>query len=198
MKKFVVAVAIVVLLLSAQVSQAADLQEGWYVKLAAVALYGFDYGINFYTGTAWHFTGELGEHGPFTVTSPDPVWAERTIAVNETVSGIAPYTSVYLWGEPENPVTYDVTEIGLFWETDYDAASMRLELLSYDGFDFTLLWSQDKSGFNSGYHNVLSAWQQIPVGSVPVFRVTAIPEPSSLLALFGYFGAIALMHRRRS
>ncbi len=198
MKKLVVALAIVVLLLSAQVSQAVDLQEGWYVKLAAVALFGFDYGINFYTGTAWYFTGELGEYGPFTVTSPDPVRAERLIAVTETASRIAPGTSVYLWGEPENAVTYDVTEMGPYWETNYDASCMRLELLSYDGVDFTLLWTQDKSGFNAGIRNVLSSSQMIPIGSVPVFRVTVVPEPSSLLILFGCFVGTTLVRRRRA
>ncbi len=197
MKKLVVALAIGVILLSAQVSQAADLQEGWYVKLGMVTLWGFDYGINFYTGTDWHFTGEIGEHGPFTVTSPDPVWAERTIAVNETVTGIAPYTSVYLWGEPENPVTYDVTALGLYCETNYDASCMRLELLSYDGIDFTLLWTQDKSGFNTGIRNVLSSSQMIPIGSVPVFRVTVVPEPSSLLIVFGCFAGMTFVRRRK-
>ncbi|MGI6296926.1 MAG: PEP-CTERM sorting domain-containing protein [Armatimonadota bacterium] len=183
MKKFVVAVAIVVILLSAQISQAADLQEGWYVKLGWVDVRGWD-GMRERV-VDWDFTGPLGSVGPFEVTSPDPLWARRMISVPNTVSGIAPGTSVDLWGEPLSLVDFPITEVVVCYDTNYDAAKMRLQLFMYQqDTGFTLLWSEERSGLHQVWSNVLGQFQMIPVGYSPVFRVTVIPEPSTVLALF--------------
>ena len=197
MKKGFAVFAVLLLLSLSQVTQAVTLEEGWYVKLGGVALFGFDPVLSFYTGADWHFTVDTGDQGPFNVASPDPVWAERMVSVPETVTGVIPGASVYLWGEPTYPVTYAITEVGFFWETNYDASRMRLDLLAYDGAGFTLLWSQDNSGLDSGFRNVLTASQSIPVGSVPVFRVTVVPEPSSMLAMIGCVAGAVFVLRRR-
>ena len=85
MKKFVVAVAIVVLLLSAQVSQSADLQEGWYVKLGGVAIYGVIPQTGQPVGLGWHFTTPAGQYGPFLVDQPDSTWAQLVVSVTQDV-----------------------------------------------------------------------------------------------------------------
>lgn len=197
-----VALLLVVLIMSltlAQLSQAADLQSGWYVKLAGVALFGPISEPPYRTGTDWNFTGELGAYSPFEVSSPDPVWAERMVSVPVSATGVPVGTSVYLWGQPVDPVNYPVDAITFHYETNYDASQMQLQLLMYKpDSGYTLLWSQSQSGYHSAWENGLTFPQKIPVGYVPVFRVTAVPEPSAMLVLLTGAGAVLGFLRRRS
>lgn len=200
MKKALVLLAVLSLLLAASAIQAADLQAGWYVKMAGVALFGPIKQPPYHTGTGWNFTGGLGTYGPFKVSSPDPLWAERMVSVPTSVSGVTPSTSVYLWGQPVDPVYYDVREVQFFCETNYDASQMQLQLLMYNSTDhnYTLLWSQSQSGYRSSWVSALTFPQKIPVGYVPVFRVTTVPEPSALLVVITGAGAVFGFLRRRS
>ena len=194
MKGFAV-FAVVLFLLSTQVTQAATLEEGWYVKLGLVDVRGWD-GTS-YCVIDWNFTGDLGMVGPFSVTSPDPVWARRMVSVDSTVSGIAPGTSVYLWGTPVTEVTFPITGVVPYYDTDYDASRMRLQLLMYHAdAGYTILWEQNRSGVWGDAGSVLSQNQSIPIGYTPVFRVTVIPEPMSLIVLSSGLIALAFSLRR--
>ena len=194
MKRSAVVVVVVCLLALAQAGWAANLDSSWYVKLSQVALFGYDPNTGHDFGLDWVFTGALGDEGPFRVSSPDPVWAQRMVSVPTSVAA-TPGTSVYLWGAPEASVPATVSELTLFWETNYVSSQMRLDLLSYDGSAFTLLWSQAKSGTNSDFSNVLGSFQSIPLGSAPVFRVTVVPEPPAGLAFASLVG-LAFARRR--
>jgi hypothetical protein len=181
MKKLLLLFAVLLLVGLAPPTQAADLEAGWYVKLGGFFTLGFD-------GAQWHavdwsFVGGLGTFGPFEVTSPHPWWPQREIRVPGTTT--APTgTALYFWLEPEVPVSYDVYEAVPRWETSYDASRMRLEMLiGREGEPLALLWAQDQSGSNWGYHNVLTGLQHIPAGYQPVLRVVVLPEPGCLMCV---------------
>ena len=194
MRKPAVLLAVMIVLTLGQACQAADLQAGWYAKLGGVALFGWD-GVQ-ERGIDWHFVGGLGTFGPFEVTNPDPVWPERTVSVPDDALEVVPGTGVWLWGEPEVTVDFVVQAVSIFWDTDYDATQMRLELLMYNETEgFALLWSQTQSGYYGGAGNVLGEYQTIPMGYAPVFRVRAVPEPSSLMTVCGLLGAFLLRRR---
>jgi len=177
-----VVIVILCMLAFAGAAHAADLQAGWYVKLGLVDVRGWDgyqWGI-----VDWNFVGGLGTYGPFEVTSPDPVWARRMVSVPSSVSGVAPGTSVDLWGEPAIPIGFPVSEVVVCYDTNYDATRMRLELLMYRAdVGFTMLWAENRSGLHQVWTNVLGPSQVIPLGYSPVFRVTVVPEPGPFLAI---------------
>ena len=199
MKKITVVLAVLLLLALAQMGQAADLQAGWYIKLGGVGLFGAIPQSPYYTGTDWNFTTELGTYGPFEVTSPDPVWAERMVSVPVSVTGVSAGTSVYLWGQPIDPVYYPVDDVSFHWETNCDKSVVQLELLMYSpSSGYTKLWSYSQSPYTSDASNVLTFPQKIPVGYVPVFRVSVVPEPNGLLALLTGAGLMVGFLRRRS
>ncbi len=202
MRVVVVVVAVLSLAVLVQTGQAADLQAGWYVKIAGVGLYGQTPEPPYEIATGWNFTGDLGTYGPFEVSSPDPVWAERMVSVPASVSGVTPGTAVYLWGEPAYPVFYDVRRVDFHIETNYDASQMQLQLLMYKpDLGYTLLWSQSRSGYQFYWVSPLIFPQTIPLGYVPVFRVTtmpAVPEPGGVLLLLVGVGGVSRLLRRRS
>jgi hypothetical protein len=196
MNRAAVVVSVLCLVVLGQAGWAADLQAGWYVKLGLVALWGRDPGTGHEVGVDWNFTGGLGTFGPFEVSGPDMWYPQRMVSVPSSVTGVAPSTSVYLWGEPSRAVDFVVSRVSPFWDTYYDGASMRLELLMYgESTGFTLLWSQTKSGVYGGAGNVLSEFQSIPIGHVPVFRVTTVPEAHSLFVV-GYGLLCAALFRK--
>jgi len=186
---------ILCMLVFAGAAHAADLQAGWYVKLGLVDVRGWDgyqWGI-----VDWNFVGGLGTYGPFEVTSPDPVWARRMVSVPSSVSGVAPGTSVDLWGEPTREVNFPISAVVPCYDTYYDASQMRLQLLMYkQDAGFTLLWEQARSGFWGDWSNVLSGSQVIPVGYSLVFRVTVVPEQGSLLVTICALASTLLSRRR--
>lgn len=199
MKKAVVLLAVLSMLLAASISQAADLQAGWYVKLAGVALFGPISQPPYRMATDWNFTGGLGTYDPFEVTNPDPIWAERMVSVPESATNVPGGTSVYLWGQPVDPIYYPVDAVTFAWETNCDKSVVQLELLMYNpSSGYTKLWSYSQSPYNLGFDNVLAFPQKIPVGYVPVFRVSVVPEPSGIIVLLTGVGAVFGLVRRRS
>jgi len=190
------AIIVVLLLLTAQACLAVDLEAGWYANLGLVDIHGW--GPSGEVVVSWNFTGALGPQEPFEVTSPDPVWARRSVTVLQTTTGIAPGTAVYLWGEPVTPITFDIIDVVPYWETDYDATRMQLQLLSYSPqTGFTLLWSQTASGHNLSFSGLLSGFQEIPLGAEPVFRVIVVPEPCSFAVLVAACCGILVQRRSR-
>lgn len=193
-----IAILVILLLLGlGSAAHAVDLEAGWYVKLFGVSLGGL-VGEGGWQVVNWHFTGGLGTSGPFEVTSPDPLWAERVVSVPQTVKGVTAGTSVYLWGEPVSSVDFIVRQLGVGYDTLYDASRMRLDVLMYkESEGFTLLWSQGLSGFQQGWPNVLEESQAIPVGYQPVFRVAVVPEPCSTSAMLVGITLAVVVRRRR-
>ncbi len=195
MKRFTAILVVIVLAVLSQAGQAADLKAGWYVKLASVALYNSQHQV----GTRFNFTGDLGASGPFYVSSPDPLWAERMVSVPVSAVGVPGGTSVYLWGTPQTIPNYVIDSVSFAWETNCDSSIMQLQLLMYKpDVGYTLLWSHNQSGYNSDNGNVLRPGLVIPVGYMPVFRVTVVPEPNGLLVLIAGSGALFGLLRRRS
>jgi len=200
MKRLTVILFLLHVLGLTQAAHAVDLEAGWYVKLGSVALYSpYGWGGPGRQSVAWNPVGGLGTYGPFEVTTTAEWWPQRVVSVPSTAVGVVPGTGAWLWGELEHPVDYPFAEVSLHWETNYDASKMRLELLMYKQDEgLTLLWAEDRSGLQSGYHNVLSPVQYIPLGYEAVFRVIAVPEPSTIGAFgLGLAGTSAIWRRRR-
>ena len=197
MKKFAIVLAVLSLLVLGQVTYAANLQSDWYVKLFGISLYGWD--GQQYQVVDWNFKGGLGQSGPFQVTNPDPVRAERMVSIPNSTSNTPIGTSVYLWGEPARPINWTINEIAVGYDTSYNAAQMRLELLMYkEQVGYTLLWSQNNTGTSWGIHNVLSNSQYIPAGYQPVFRVTVVPEPAGIMIILPCLALLFSKMRRES
>jgi|LSQX01.1.fsa_nt_gb hypothetical protein len=183
MKRLAIALVVIGLLAVSQVTQAANLEEGWYVKLGGVALYGVDPKTGYDRGVDWNFTSPLGVSGPFDVAQPDMLWPQRLVSVPYDVTGVIFGTGVDLYGQPEPPVDFLVQSIFFICDTFYEASQMRLELLIKRANGNTeLIWSQTRSG------PVLGG-PEIPLDDLFgsddsfVFRVTTVPEPSSLQVL---------------
>ena len=181
MKRLAIALVVIGLLTVSQVTHAANLEEGWYVKIGAVAFFGVD-GDGMW-GIDWDFTSPLGVSGPFDVAQPDMLWPQRLVSVPYDVTGVIFGTGVDLYGQPEPPVDFLVQSIFFICDTFYEASQMRLELLIKRANGNTeLIWSQTRSG------PVLGG-PEIPLDDLFgsddsfVFRVTTVPEPSSLQVL---------------
>lgn len=197
MRDLTVILVVLLLLGLGSTAHAADLQEGWYVKIGLVALFGWDYEANAYRGVDWNFTGGLGTFGPFEVTSPDPLYPQRMIYVPTTTDCVPDGTRVELYGEPQISITFPITRLDVSIDTMYDASHMRLEVLVHrlSGLD-ELLWSQNGSGHVYGTASILGD-RVIQPGENVFARVTAVPEPTSLLALAaGVASAISILGRR--
>lgn len=197
MKAVALILAVVGLLGLAQVSQAVTPQAGSYVKLGYVALYGYDPVAAHDFAFAWDFTGPLGASGPFTVTQLGQRWPQRMISLTNVADDVLPGTCVDLYGQPRTTIPATVTEVSFRYETTYVASQMRLDLLMQapDG-NQTLLWSQNTSGFTWSEGNVLGWNQSIPVGYVPLFRITVVPEPLAFAVLGLGFGILSARRRR--
>ena len=185
MKKGFAVFAVLLFLLSAQVTHAANLEEGWYVKLGGVALWWIDPASGHEVGADWDFTSPLGTVGPFLVTQPDPLWPQRLISV-QNLNDVPSGTAVDLFGQlryavPNNAV---VTGISVPLATNYDATQMQLQVLIHhqSGID-DLLWSQTTSGHIMGTKDISTGKYSIAAGDSLLLRVTTLPEPSSLLIL---------------
>ncbi len=184
MKRIAVSVALVVFLSMARGGHAADLQAGWYVKRWAVSLEFYDE-LGRPNSVHWSFAGGMGTYGPCEGTSPDPIWAERLGTIPTTALDVAPGTGVYLGGVPDVEIPFDLTGVGMGYETNYDASQVRLELLDYSGSTgYTLLWAESRSGLQHAFQTVV--WSYEPVirrGHAVVFRVTTVPEPCGLVVV---------------
>ena len=131
------------------------------------------------------------------ITSPDAFYPQRLVSVPQDTIGVAPGTSLYLWGKPMSPLPQNgiITGIGFHWETNYDAAVMRVDLLMCDPEQcYTTVWSQNKSGFHWGIPDVNISIS--PTTYQPAFRITVIPEASGLPVILAGFGILATRMRR--
>ena len=200
MKRLAIALVVIGLLTVSQVTHAANLEEGWYVKLGGVALFGFDPATMSEFAADWNFTSPLGQSGPFSVTQPAPTWPQRLVVVEETASGIAPGTGVDLWGAPllSLPKTGYLTYLSFACDTTYDATQMRLSVLigHTDGTEDTI-WEQSRSGSNHGAPSIYLGNHTMLSSDTFLFRVAAVPEPTSFLAVLMPC-VIGIWRRRRS
>jgi hypothetical protein len=87
--------------------------------------------------------------------------------------------------------TERIAYLSVMWETNYDPAQMRLQLVQID--NGRLLWQQDESGELS--HSELMAWDASS-GNL-MFRVVAVPEPSTLMCLLAMVSAVGLKRLER-
>lgn len=197
MKKLVVALAIVVLLLSAQISQAADLREGWYVKLGGVAIYGVIPQTGQPVGLGWHFTAPVGQYGPFLVDQPDSTWAQLVVSVTQDVFGVPYGTGVNICLQPEAPIDFWVQSVYFGCDTFYDATQMRLDLFinRADGRS-DLIWAQTISGPVVGGPEIPLYCHSFGSADTLSFRIAAVPEVSSLFAIL-FFSVPFLLQRAR-
>ncbi len=199
MKKITVVLAVLLLLALAQMGQAADLQAGWYVKFGQIALLGAIPQPPYYTAIDWNFTVTPGTYGPFEVTTDTAQWAEWpvTISVPTTQTGVAAGTSVYLYGQPEVPMSFIADRLDIVYETNYDSSQMIAQLyVQHASGQTDLLWTEPRSGHHWGNVNVLGLWQYIQPTDTLYFKVVAVPEPSQFLALLTPAVCVLLMKRR--
>ena len=200
MKKGFAVLAVVLLLLSAQVTQAVTLEEGWYVKLGGVAFFGTDPGSGYGYARGWAATSALGTYGPFTVIHPteyDPVFPQRVISVTTTVTGVSAGTAVYVYGELDGPLLSPATRIDVVYETNYDPSKMLLKMYQRhaEGWD-ELIWTPRHT---YGLADVLDGTgRTIPVGDSIYFQIVAVPEPPQPVLIILGCSALAALVRRQA
>ena len=114
MKRLAIALVVIGLLAVSQVTQAANLEEGWYVKIGAVGILGYTPNVGPWNYD-WDFTSPLGTVGPFLVTQPDPLWPQRLISV-QNLNDVPSGTAVDLFGQlryavPNNAVVTGISVV---------------------------------------------------------------------------------------
>ena len=97
MKRLAIALVVIGLLAVSQVTHAANLEEGWYVKLGGVGILGYTPNVGPWN-YEWDFTSPLGTVRPFLVTQPDPLWPQRVISVQNR-DNVPPGKAVDLFGQ---------------------------------------------------------------------------------------------------
>ena len=185
MNKTVIAVAIMLILLLSQTAQAADLEEGWYVKLGGVALYGTNPTTGREFGIDWNFTSRLGTFGPFEITQPDLLWPQRMVSIICPTFGTPAGVSVDLIGQLKTSTLYPVSRLDVLYETNYDAAQMMVQLYvrHVDG-DEEVIWAENRSGFHTRYVDVLFGTGRIICPSDTIyFQIRTVPEPRQIFAV---------------
>ena len=179
MKRLAIALVVIGLLAVSQVTHAANLEEGWYVKLGGVGILGYTPNVGPWN-YEWDFTSPLGTVGPFVVTQPDPLWPQRLISV-QNMDNVPPVTAVDLFGQLRYAIPVDgiITGMNFGYQTYYDASQMRLNLyITHSDGTTRLAYSETRSVPISTFGSA-----SLSPGDTFYFRVTAVPEPSSLLIL---------------
>ena len=188
MKRLAIALVVIGLLTVSQVTHAANLEEGWYVKLGGVGISGFTPMVGPWN-YEWDFTSPLGTTGPYTVTqptTPDLLFTQRMVFVQNNVSNVSSGTAVDLYGQlryaiPSNAV---ITGIDAIAETNYDATQMQLQLyVQHSDGSSQLLSKESRSGHHTSGFSLQLPWQAVLPTDAIFFRVVAVPEPSTGLAL---------------
>jgi len=196
MRKWAVAVAaIAVVLLLAGSCQAADLQAGWYARLECAELIGWEGPESWVID--WTPASGLGQVGPLLVEE-DPYYPPHgrrlTLTEDAAVSPGILFEDTWVpdWTHPS------YGELGLLWDTDYDASKMQLQVYLHRGDgEEELVWNQSRSGHAWGGEDILLSLRLQPGDSV-AFRLLVIPEPTGLAALAAAFAILVLGRRRRS
>lgn len=194
------AVALVVLLLLAlcPALHAADLHEGWYMRVNGPQVY-TDVDGRPELRADGQFTTPFGVYGPFTVSSGGfyPSSFYRYVSVDTDAFGVGPDDSLVL------PLTFGMgdTESFLYmrisWATNYDPTHVFLEFwrIRMDGTE-ERVWSQQTAGPTHGSADIL--YNATHEGGF-YFKVNVVPEPSSVAVLSGLVGGMsaALRFKRR-
>lgn len=195
MKRITVILAVVSLLALCHISQAADLQAGWYAKISSVDIYSYDdqYHLPYLRGGGW-FTEPTGLHYPFDVTDEgyQTDSLRRITVVQDTVAGPDQSLTLSLWvGVGYSEIAF----LNIHWHSNYDASQMVLEFWQeWNDGSKHLLWSQGQSGEQFG--------DKVIDGSLLAngeyrFKVNVVPEPSSLTGLILALPVLVGFARRR-
>lgn len=179
MKNLAFVLVVISLLAVSQAGQAANLSSDWYVKLGTVGVSGYTPGVGPWDYD-WDFTSPLGTVGPFLVTQPDPLWPQRLVSV-QNVDNVPSGTAVDLYGQLRYALPADgiVTGMDFGYQTYYDASQMRLDLyITHSDGTTRLAYSETRSVPISTFCSA-----SLSPGDTFYFRVTTVPEPSSLLIL---------------
>lgn len=132
----------------------------------------------------WNFVGGLGVFPPFEVMEPNDNPLYRKVLVISDSTGVPRGTGVDLEGEPAVPVSFRVDAILFHYTTFYDAAHMKLQMVvRRSNGQEEVLWQQNRSGLASGTPEVLDGKKFVYPGDTIALRVSAVPEPTSALAL---------------
>jgi hypothetical protein len=178
-------------LLVPSTAHAADLQAGWYANILAIStwLYGSE---GYRPGPVGWFTTQ-GQYGPFTATGGS-YDTHSYVSVPTTAYGIGsgqslvlPVSAMYT----SEPVAY----VLFTYQTYYDPSQMRLELWRNrsDGSQ-ELMWSQLQQGHQLNSFSV--AHDSVYEGPF-YFKVSVVPEPSSIVCVLTALGCLSSVARRR-
>jgi len=197
MKKLSVISAVLLLLILAQVGQAADLQAGWYANVYAVEVYTYGYqGMPQLTTGAYFYSTPPGQYGPFKVWGGNPqVDFERDVSVPSSALNLGADQSLVL------PLTIPLSNgtriayLSFAWQTDYDGSQMYIDLWRTRASGATeQVWAQRQSGlqFNTT-HVAFDATLDGPY----YFKVNVVPEPPTVMPILLGIAGLALARRRR-
>ena len=194
MKRLAIALVVIGLLAVSQVTQAANLEEGWYVKFSSAALYGFDYALREEVSVGWTFTSGLGTYGPFTISQPNPLWPQRMISVATSVCGVPDKTGINLHGQPDSPFTFVSTRLDFMYETYYDATQVIASLfVQHANGETELIWNENRSGLHNRYATLITT---ILPSDIIYFNVSAVPEPSGVLFIIPATSLMWILRRK--
>ena len=197
MRKAVVFPAVLLLLIVPMVGQAADLGAGWYAKIRSVNVYVYDYqGRPTLIGGGCFYSTPPGQYGPFQVTDlPDGGARTRQVLVNAAAHGAESAASLDLPISTGRSDTDPLAFLDIWWETNYDASQMYLELIQRDvqSGAVSVLWTQRQSGSVAHEQNLAYG---ATAGGLSL-RVVVVPEPSSLAVLLISVSGTALCALRR-
>jgi hypothetical protein len=200
MKGFAIVFVLLCLVL-AQASQAADLAAGSYVKFGGVGLWWTDPNTYMPSAVDWNPTISPDTYGPFQVTTDTAQYAPCpvTATVLTEQDGVPAGTGVTIYGQTDGQITQPVNRIDVALETNYDASQMQIEMYQHhaSGFD-ELIWDQTRSGYQTGGLDVFQGtYKTLPVGDSIYFKIVAVPEPSQAMTLIIGLSALTAMIRRR-
>ncbi|HET6456697.1 MAG TPA: PEP-CTERM sorting domain-containing protein [Armatimonadota bacterium] len=177
---------------------AADLQEGWYVRVSSVHIWQYDQ-LNdpFIRDEGDFYDTPPGQYGPFQVS--DGTYhstIDRWVSVPSAISAgpgdslVMPLTFGMTLGEP-------IAYLGFYWETNYDPSQMRLEFWQENYYTSVqeLLWAQTLSSYRYGGATPLT--DATYEGQFFV-KIAVIPEPSSMIIFSAGLGILSALRRRRT
>lgn len=188
---------VMLLLLPACSSQAAELQAGWYANPLGID---FFQRLEDYTEVnvgSVTFTTPAGDHGPFRVGVLDT--RARTVTVPNTSYGVSPAESLVLPTNLLPSMFYDLTRVDhmeVYWSTNYDASQMMLELWgrTTSQQDYSKMWFQPLSGQRQGLTNLEGG--DLRDASF-FFRIAVVPEPGAVTCLAAGLSCFVLYAGRR-
>jgi hypothetical protein len=200
MRKVFLALAISALMMLEQSASAVDLEAGWYAKFGGVLLNGLDYydPDPMWYASEWSTTSPLGPAGPLLVAEGGPLYSRGcAISVPQDTSVAAGVLFQGCGYYDRSWPQYDL--VTFCWETNYDAAKLRLELvLIRNTGEEQLLWYQGISGHAVEPYEGLNFPAPLRNDEDIEFRLVAVPEPSSAVMVSGLMLLVFKLRRRRA